>query len=469
MSNRIVRIIRKRITQALHFEIEFSRVQRGLERAMDDTLGMKSLHSPGRMIRRAHRRARVILRANLNVFEVRRGVAQAVDDSIDQIPPGTSRALAKTMRRQATKVLNNEVGLPEVQRGLEEALDSTLDLMSQHSPRKIVRNVHRRAKVVLKANLKFSRMRRRLAQAVDETIDQIPLETPKGIARIVRRRATKILKVDVGLAELQRGLGRTFDNTLELMPFDAELLVKHGAARSKYLNRQLAWSLAFVAGAVNAGGFLAVQSYTSHVTGAVSRMADELALGHTALAMAAFGVVVFFLLGSFCSGLLISLGKRRRFQAHYALSLMLEAGLLLLFGLMGYRLNQMHQLFVPFTVALLSFIMGMHNSVVTTISNAEVRTTHLTGIVTDLGLELSRLIYFNVSGHERTKRITANRDKLKLHGLILASFFGGGVVGALGFKHVGFKMTIFLAAFLFLLAWRPVFKDVKVRFRLVRS
>ena len=63
----------------------------------------------------------------------------------------------------------------------------------------------------------------------------------------------------------------------------------------------------------------------------------------------------------------------------------------------------------------------------------------------------------------------ANRDKLKLHGLILVSFFGGGVVGALGFKHVGFKMTIFLAVFLFLLAWRPVFKDMKVRFRLVRQ
>ena len=214
-----------------------------------------------------------------------------------------------------------------------------------------------------------------------------------------------------------------------------------------------------MAGAVNAGGFLAVQSYTSHVTGAVSRMADELALGHQALALAASGVVVFFLLGAFCSGLLINLGRRYRFQAHYALSLMLEACLLLTFGLMGYRLNELHRLFVPVTVALLSFIMGMHNSVVTTISNAEVRTTHLTGIVTDLGLELSRLFYFNVEEDGRSTKVRANRDRLKLHGLILASFFGGGLVGALGFKHVGFKVTIFLAAFLFLLAWRPMLRD----------
>jgi uncharacterized membrane protein YoaK (UPF0700 family) len=113
--------------------------------------------------------------------------------------------------------------------------------------------------------------------------------------------------------------------------------------------------------------------------------------------------------------------------------------------------------------------MGLQNSLVTTISNAEVRTTHLTGIVTDLGLELSRLFYFNVDEDERTSRILANRDKLKLHGLILASFFGGAVVGALGFKHVGFKMTIFLAAFLFLLAWRPVLRDIRVRFRVIRQ
>jgi uncharacterized membrane protein YoaK (UPF0700 family) len=374
--------------------------------------------------------------------------------------------MMRIIRKRITRALQVEITFSRIQSDLERVLDSTLDWMP---PRRFVRGVHRRAKVVLKANLGLSELQRGLGQVVDETIAQMPLGTPRSMARIVRRRTTKFLKTDVGFSEIQRGLGRTLDNTLELMPLDSGLLVKRGAARSKYLNRQLAWSLAFVAGAVNAGGFLAVQSYTSHVTGAVSRMADELALGHRTLAMAALAIVVFFLLGSFCSGLLISLGQRRRFQSPYALSLMLEGGLLLLFGLVGYRLSQMHQFLVPLTVALLSFIMGMHNSVVTTISDAEVRTTHLTGVVTDLGLELSRLFYFNVSAHDRTQRIMANRDKLKLHGLILASFFGGGVVGALGFKHVGFKMTIFLAIFLFLLAWRPVLKDVKVRFRLVRG
>jgi uncharacterized membrane protein YoaK (UPF0700 family) len=379
------------------------------------------------------------------------------------------RRIVRIIRKQVTRAFRIEIEFSRLHHELGRALDNTLDLMPMDSSRKFFRGVHRRARVVMRANLGLPGLQRGLGQAVDDSIEQIPMDTPRGIARIVRRRATRVLKTEMGLSEIQRGLGRTLDNTMDLMPFDVDLLVKQGTARSKYLNRQLAWSLAFVAGAVNAGGFLAVQSYTSHVTGAVSRMADELALGHKTVALAALAIVVFFALGAFCSGLLISLGRRRRFQSHYALSLMLEAGLLLLFGLMGSRLNQMHTFFLPVTVILLSFIMGMHNSVVTTISNAEVRTTHLTGIVTDLGLELSRLFYFNVSAHERTQRVMANRDKLKLHGLILASFFGGGVAGALGFRHVGFKMTIFLAAFLFLLAWRPVFRDVKIRFRLIQA
>lgn len=51
-----------------------------------------------------------------------------------------------------------------------------------------------------------------------------------------------------------------------------------GSERSRHANRHLGFALAFVAGAANAGGFLAVQQYTSHMTGIVSAMADNLVL-----------------------------------------------------------------------------------------------------------------------------------------------------------------------------------------------
>jgi len=51
-----------------------------------------------------------------------------------------------------------------------------------------------------------------------------------------------------------------------------------GRERTQNANQQLARYLTFVAGAINAGGFLAVRQYSSHVTGIVSAMADNLAL-----------------------------------------------------------------------------------------------------------------------------------------------------------------------------------------------
>jgi uncharacterized membrane protein YoaK (UPF0700 family) len=65
---------------------------------------------------------------------------------------------------------------------------------------------------------------------------------------------------------------------------------------------------------------------------------------------------------------------------------MLEALLLLCFGLLGANLEQHRWLFVPATVALLCFAMGLQNAMITEISKAEIRTTHVTGLVTDIGI-----------------------------------------------------------------------------------
>lgn len=294
------------------------------------------------------------------------------------------------------------------------------------------------------------------------------LNTPRLVLRLAKRRATRVFQAKVDLQDIPRGLGRALDQTLQLMPLDSDLLMAQGEARTRRLNRQLAWSLAFVAGAVNAGGYLAVDYYTSHVSGSVSRAADELALGDTPAGLTALAIVACFGLGAFFAGLLMSLAKRHRFRSQYALSLMVEAILLVVFGFSGYQLHQQQHFYLPVTVILLSFMMGMHNSVVTTISNAEVRTTHMTGIVTDLGVELSRLFYINVGPKTKAKRVVANVHKLKLHALILVAFFAGGLAGALGFKHVGFKLTVPLAAFLVVLAWRPILHDLRVRWRLMK-
>jgi uncharacterized membrane protein YoaK (UPF0700 family) len=281
---------------------------------------------------------------------------------------------------------------------------------------------------------------------------------PRAIQLIVDRYLRRLLKNRLDGHQLQVAV----DTALATLPIQEKLLVREGALRSDTLNRQLAWAMAFVAGAVNAGGFLAVGHYTSHVTGVVSSMADELAYGDVTTALAALAMMLSFLGGAFLCTTLISYGQRHRMRSRYALTLVVEAVLLLVFGFMGSRLEQKIEFSLPVTVILLCFIMGLHNAVTSIISGAAVRTTHLTGTVTDIGIELSKLFYINVHNQHGRQRIVANRQKLTLYLLILAAFLGGGVVGALGFKHIGFKVTVPLAGFLCFLAARPLLLELRL-------
>lgn len=235
-----------------------------------------------------------------------------------------------------------------------------------------------------------------------------------------------------------------------------------GKERSRTANRHLGLSLAFVAGATNAGGFLVLHRYTSHMTGIVSSMADQLAMGEAGLALAGFGALISFIAGAACSAMLINWARRHYLQSEYALSLMLEALLLLCFGLLGGYLSVLMGFFVPMTVMLLCFNMGLQNAIITKLSNAEIRTTHVTGLVTDIGIELGRMLYWN-DPKRGGERVHANRNKLRLVSGLLTMFFFGGIVGAWGFRHVGFLSTVPLALGLLVLAVVPVIDDLRAK------
>ncbi|MGO4329600.1 DUF1275 domain-containing transporter [Cupriavidus sp. M-11] len=233
-----------------------------------------------------------------------------------------------------------------------------------------------------------------------------------------------------------------------------------GRRRSPQANRQLACYLSFVAGATNAGGFLAVQQYTSHMSGIVSAMADHLALGQVALILEGLGALLSFVAGAATSAILINWARREDLHSEYALPLLLEAVLLLCFGLLGGNLGTHKWILGTATVMLLCFIMGLQNAMITKVSNAEIRTTHITGMVTDIGIELGKLFYWNAAGAGRPP-VLANRARLRTLATLVALFFIGGVTGALGFKHLGFSATLWLAALLLALAVVPVADDVR--------
>lgn len=204
--------------------------------------------------------------------------------------------------------------------------------------------------------------------------------------------------------------------------------------------------LSFVAGAVNAGGFLAVGQYTSHMTGIASSIADHLVLHQTQSALLAAGFLLTFIAGAIVSTLIIRWARKRDLNGQYALALLLEAVLLLSFGIAADRID------MPVTslVMLLCFIMGLQNAIITKISNAVIRTTHITGLATDIGIEIGRWLY----GREA-------QQSLMLHTVLLLGFLIGGLVGAFSFKAIGYVMTVPLALLLIITASLPVLHDLK--------
>src|SRR6202012_1434102 len=153
--------------------------------------------------------------------------------------------------------------------------------------------------------------------------------------------------------------------------------------------------------------------------------------------------------GAFITTLFVRWARAHSLESEYALPLLAEAALLTIFGFTG-RVFAGGR--VLGTIMLLCFTMGLQNAIITKISNAVIRTTHITGMITDIGIVLGRLC-FGLS--ETDSPLAEELARLRLLSSLVGLFFIGGVIGAIGFKHVGFFFTVPLAVILLLLAAMP--------------
>jgi uncharacterized membrane protein YoaK (UPF0700 family) len=229
-----------------------------------------------------------------------------------------------------------------------------------------------------------------------------------------------------------------------------EMFHREGADRTDLENRLLAGYLALVAGFVNSAGFICVGSFTSHATGNVGRLADDLALGMFESALFAGFMVIAFFLGAFTVSMFLESEILPHRHHAYGVLLLGEAALLAL-------PIRFFPSFLPrpddVQATVLCFAMGMQNSFVTRLSGAVVRTTHLTGVLTDIGIEAARWFrYLRATvGHSGGIRLTVGAAAVqKPHGpkaALLITVFVAFVVGS---AHGAFLATRFgRHAFLF--------------------
>lgn len=206
-------------------------------------------------------------------------------------------------------------------------------------------------------------------------------------------------------------------------------MFKHqGIRRNLTHNLKIASLLSFVAGLVNVAGFLAVQKLTTNVTGHFAFFLDEVFKLNFRQGLVYFLYIFFFFLGSFFSSLLVEFILRRNEKYSYVIPTAIESAILLGIAVFGERLMIHNPDFIAY---ILLFAMGLQNSLVTKISNATVRTTHLTGLFTDLGIELSQLFFYREELFRKKLFVS-----IKLRLSIISFFFIGGITGGIFYSQI---------------------------------
>ncbi len=187
-------------------------------------------------------------------------------------------------------------------------------------------------------------------------------------------------------------------------------------------------TLATTAGTINAVGFLGVHHQAlSHLTGTVTVLGYELARAGYGVAFHAFSIFAAFFLGCLLSGMIIRQSSLR-LGRRYGVALSLEAGLLFLAVLFLRRGANTGDY-------LAAMACGLQNAMVSTYSGSTMRTTHVTGMVTDLGIACGHVL----------RGTPVDWFRFRIYGILLLGFFAGSVLGGIGYERWGYDTLLFPA------------------------
>jgi uncharacterized membrane protein YoaK (UPF0700 family) len=222
------------------------------------------------------------------------------------------------------------------------------------------------------------------------------------------------------------------------MPFSAA-----SSPRGRIAYSILALSLAGAAGAVNATSLFAFGQHITHMTGHVSAVGEALASGQWASALAAGRLVLAFVVGAITAAALLDASRHRQ-RGRHTPALLVETLTLAAVGLWAHEHPGANE---PTLLWGLAFALGLQNALVTRVSGAVVRTTHLTGVLTDIGIQTVRMVVWVRDGarerglHGLWRKVrelpsAEQFERTRLHlGLLTAFLFGSFVGSGLFLRH----------------------------------
>ena len=240
------------------------------------------------------------------------------------------------------------------------------------------------------------------------------------------------------------------------------MLIKKKKARSHTEDRYLALVLATAAGILNAMALGAFGFLPSHMSGNVSQMPSEVASADTYGFLFLATLLLAFVMGGMLARIAVIAGQKLR--TIFCLILLAEGVALTAVSLFEILLYSTH--FNSEVLIMLGFLMGVHNSTSTQLSNGRVRSTHVTGTLTDAGIALGSFLSSFVSRDGALERRFFQKQ-LHTHLTTIFSFLSGCIVGLVLFDLFGFKAMLALGAFLIVVAASAIVITVRTASKLI--
>ena len=218
-------------------------------------------------------------------------------------------------------------------------------------------------------------------------------------------------------------------------------------ARTLKQNLLLASSTALAAGITNAAGMIAFLAFTANITGHVANLAKHI-VQQNFREIIVFVIWLFlFFAGAFLSSFIVRSYRHTSSYRAHSIPIIIEIVVLLFVAIYDHNFYQESLFERELVIGAIIFSMGLQNGLVSTVSGGLIKTSHLTGLFTDLGGDVAEWL------HPASEKTTVVKEKIYIRITILGFYLGGALLGGFMFDYFDFATFYFVPAILLVILY----------------
>jgi uncharacterized membrane protein YoaK (UPF0700 family) len=215
-------------------------------------------------------------------------------------------------------------------------------------------------------------------------------------------------------------------------------------------NLMLASSTALVSGITNIAGMIAFLAFTSNITGHVANLAKHIVDQNFREIIVFVVWLLLFFAGAFISSFIVRSYNHISYYKAHSLPVIIEIIVLLFVAIYGHNFYKETLFERELVIGAIIFSMGLQNSLVSTISGGLIKSSHLTGLFTDLGGDIAEWV------HPKAAKTETVKNKIYIRLTILGFYLIGAVLGGFLFNVFDFAIFYFVPLILLTILYYDV-------------